>query len=778
MQDRGFGSNFLYISMIIMLLLAFFPAAAGEENSIRPVTDNGKLNYSIWEYSNMIKEPSKALVLEMEHKQWQALVGICTAPAFIHRGSTTPLFFADSNSEVNTIAQKDIKKVTDFGTDAASGSKKVATDYWSKAELVFIVETYEHALWVVPSAAFYGAPILVTPTQETLTTLGTKCAMVVGNGNYNVADTIRISEKTDVWEFQLALFESKGVYCNYVILTNPRDTEDTTPENIKWPFQSPAAAILAAYHSAIIQTGDWSIDRKAFEAVETKSNPDQTNYDKIKPSFTKLKADSYEVEKYLIDNGHSPEYLAAVGGPYAVPNYIYDIHVDYKYPIGTPAKTQYPSSLAAYATLSETVDATVYTKEDLAAGRLAAGNIFDLTNQLMRTFYYREYLSGGDYYSSMPIGWENKASFVDGHRLNQPEPNNLIWDPNLPYYPYEGVNPTFNSAGLTVGYYLPRNESDPYDSNKTIDRLMEETTNYGFFHFMPHGGVTNLRIEVGVDNVTGRQNMFLEASTINELNYKAPTMVYTTCCKGGVWMLDTGYEPDDFITSSFIHAGAVAYIATPEIQSTCFWDQAPHGTATDQAIKFWENVFSGNVPIGKAFRDAKWSVFSTWDSKTPKPNSPKTHHVDSISYTLFGDPALELYKPKVKFKDESKFEFKVKVEEIKTDKEFTVEISITDLASGNAVTDATVKVTFAGTEKTGSIVTFKAPNDAGEHELEVMVSKSGYTTAESTAWVQMEKVKKEENGQGFIPGFDSLLIMSAIAMILILSLGARKRSIK
>ena len=67
-----------------------------------------------------------------------------------------------------------------------------------------------------------------------------------------------------------------------------------------------------------------------------------------------------------------------------------------------------------------------------------------------------------------------------------------------------------------------------------------------------------------------------------------------------------------FISSSFIQAGAVAYIATPEIQSTCFWKQAPYGTATDQAIEFWENLYSGNVPIGKALRDAKWKAYNTW----------------------------------------------------------------------------------------------------------------------------------------------------------------------
>jgi hypothetical protein len=391
----------------------------------------------------------------------------------------------------------------------------------------------------------------------------------------------------------------------------------------------------------------------------------------------------------------------------------------------------------------------------------------------MRTFYYREYLPGGEYYSQLPADWEKKATFADGHRLNQPEPDNLIWSPDEPYYPYKAINPTFKDAGLSVKYYLPRNESNPYDTNMTIEKIMETTTNYGFFHFMPHGGITNLRIEVGNDNITGRQNVFLEAATINELNYKAPTMIYTTCCKGGVWMLDTGYESEDFITSSFIHAGAVAYIATPEIQSTCFWDEAPYGTATEQASNFWKNVFSGNVPIGDAFRAAKGSAFSTWNQKTPKPTSSKTHHVDSISYTLFGDPALELFKPNKEFKDQSLFDIIVKVDpvsELTTTKDFTITVNVFDKVTSSPVTDAEIKVTFNGLDQTGTTSTFTAPKDPGEQEVMITVSKTDYTTASLSAWIQIQQAESDDDsdGEGFIPGFENFLLATAFAIVLAL----------
>ena len=754
---------FLFVFANILIVLA-------ENTDKQPFTENNHITPTIWDSEINLNKPNKALVLSMNQKQWEALVAVCTVPAFISRSSSTPLMFSDSMGDITTVILHDKKAVTGWGSDAKSASGKLATEYWSKAELVFAVENYEQALWVVSAAAFISAPILVSPSPETLNSLSTESVIAVGNTNVEAENVLLLSTKEEVWTFQLELFESKGMVCNYVIITNPHDTDDSALENIKWRFQSPAAALLAAFRHGIVQTDDWSVDKEAFEAVESAKDPDESNYNKITPGITKLKKDSYDIERFLQDHGHPPEYLAAVGGPYAVPNYVYDIHVDYYFPTKNPQKTQYPSSLAAYATLSETIQTDQYAKEDLAAGRLAAGNIFDLTKQLMRSFFYREFLPGGDYYSQTPAGWEKKASFADGHRINQPEQDSLYWDRNKEYYPYEEVQPTFINAGVSTTYYLPKKITDPYDTNKCIGKIMEETTNYGYFHFMPHGGMTSLRIEVGIDNISGYQNDFLESSTIYNLNYKAPTFIYATCCKGAVWMLDSGYDPSDFIHSSFIHAGAVAYIATPEIQSACFWKEAPKSVAGSQSIEFWKNAFSGNTPIGKAFRDAKWTAHSTWDSKTPKPNSPLTHHVDCISYTLFGDPALEIYKPKKPFNEVKEMDVDIKITEAKSENDFTVDVSVKDLETGAALSNATVKIAFMGSEKTVTTTTFTAPREPGEYKITVSISVTGYSEVNTKTWVQV--IKSTDNGEsgGFIPGFETVAIISAF-IIVIFSVG-------
>jgi hypothetical protein len=58
-------------------------------------------------------------------------------------------------------------------------------------------------------------------------------------------------------------------------------------------------------------------------------------------------------------------------------------------------------------------------------------------------------------------------------------------------------------------------------------------------------------------------------------------------------------------------------------------------------------------------------------------------------------------------------------------------------------------------------------------ELLISVAKTGYETAELQAWVQVEKAEEKGDGKGFIPGFSSIIFMSAIAIII--TIGLRKK---
>jgi hypothetical protein len=396
----------------------------------------------------------------------------------------------------------------------------------------------------------------------------------------------------------------------------------------------------------------------------------------------------------------------------------------------------------------------------------------------MKTFFYQEFLPGGDYRSAAPNNWEKTASIVDGHRLNQPEsyPYQLIWDPADPYHPSNWVENEFNNASLDTTYYLVRNESDPFDTNKTISEIMNICTGSAYLEFLPHGGSTYLRIEIGIDPVTGEAKSTNYYSTeVRDLYFKAPTITYTTCCKGATpYMLDEGFAITDFMVPAFIHAGCVAYIATPEIQSTCFWTEAPYGVSTEQNYLTWRNLFSDNVPIGKALLEAKWTARNNWQNKVEGYNP--THEVDCISYNLYGDPALEPYNPKISYGDNKQLDIVVQYEDPKADGDFKPTIIIKDLDSGQVITNATITTVL--NEKTGSGANpeLTAPGSDGTYEMKITVQKDGYEQLEANYWVHFSK--SESDDDGVIPGFEISVFLFGVLFILIILKRSRHKSVR
>jgi hypothetical protein len=394
----------------------------------------------------------------------------------------------------------------------------------------------------------------------------------------------------------------------------------------------------------------------------------------------------------------------------------------------------------------------------------------------MKTFFYQEYLPGGDYRNVAPNNWEKTASIIDGHRLNQPEnyPYNLIWHISDPYHPSNWVENEFNNASLDTTYYLVRNESDPFDTNKTIFEAMDICTDSAYLEFLPHGGSTYLRIEIGVDPATGEaKSTNYYSKDVRDLYFEAPTITYTTCCKGATpFMLDEGFEITDFMVPAFIHAGCVAYIATPEIQSTCFWTEAPYGVSTEQNYLTWRNLFSDNLPIGKALLEAKWTARNNWQNKVD--GDDPTHEVDCISYNLFGDPALEPYKPKIPYESKKQLDIVVQYEDPESDSDFKPTITIKDLNTGQVITDADIKSEF--NEKIGSGVgpELNTPELDGSYEMKITVNKEGYEQLDAKYWVHISKSDSDDDG--VIPGFEIGLLLIGIICLLLITNRYRFRS--
>jgi hypothetical protein len=595
--------------------------------------------------------PEKALVLNLERQQWQALVAVCATPAFYSDGSATPLIFNDGTGTQEIAMPHDTASVKDFGSDAASATAIIAKKYWKSAETVFVVETYEQALWVVPSAALLSAPILVKPSDATFQALGVKKAfvlhdLVLGEDEVFAAakEMVFLADKQAVWKFQLAAMAAKNRKCDYVIMTNPHDTDDTLNPNVQWPYLSLATAPLAAYRLAVVQTGDFTGDRARMHAlgVSLGDAGDKAKLEYVKPMMQKVKDASYAVEKFLADAGNAPKFLAMVGGSIELPHYIIDLHTSYKY---WNISIDYVPADTPYATMRTDLDYTRFVKPDLAVGRIMADNIEDASLQLVKTFFRKEYLPGGKYAALAPAGWEKKAIVFDGHRLNQPDEGGPAASPDEPFFPASDVQSVFVKTGMKTEYVFPCDETKTNHIGQIAPDLFGMTSTYGTIQYIAHGDPPYMRIEAGRTGKEMKNYMATGPEFRQRLKFGAPTVAYVIGCNVGC-VLAPFKSNDEFLPTSAIHAGAMAFLAPNKCQSICFWRYAPKGPGADQCVLFWENFLSKKMTIGQAMIEAKWQGYANWKDKQSESDRGKDSdnaiEVDAPSSILFGDPALRL----------------------------------------------------------------------------------------------------------------------------------------
>jgi len=629
---------------IIIVICSILAGGCGK--APKPVDAQNKVQPGIWQYQNAKQQPEKATLAELDRKQWQATAAACLVPAFFGREGSTPLLFSDRSEKRTVDISYDTLGIDSLGTDASAATAAIASKYWSKAELVFVVDGYEQALWAVPSASYLGAPILVSPTDATLKQLGTKCAVVIGGAKPSTSQAVNLASKDDVWRFQLSLYQSKGDTCDYIVMTNPHDTDDQLNPNVQWPYLSLASAPLSAYRKAIVQTGNYTGDREKLHALGGALNAaeDRAKYEFVKPTFMKVKDDSYAAEKYLADNGGKPEYIAFVGGSIELPYYITDIHALWKY---WNTEVHFIPAETPYATMRTDTDFTRFVKPDLAPGRIIADSVLDATWMLTRTFWYHDFLPGGKYAPLAPAGWEGKAILFDGHRLNQPDVGGPAASSNEPFYPSNEIIGAISKAGYKTDYVVPRDVTKPGDKNLPVEQLLGTLGDRLAVQFVVHGDPPYMRIETGGNGKKAHNFMATGPKVRQLMSFKAPAAVYEIGCHTG-----TVYAPfasnDEYLPPSMVHAGAVTYIAPHTCQAICFWRYAPKGPASSQTVYFWENTLQKNMPVGKALNEAKWRAYQEWKDKQSEPNrgrdTDNAIEPDAPTVLLFGDPALQIGK--------------------------------------------------------------------------------------------------------------------------------------
>lgn len=588
--------------------------------------------------------PTRAVVLRLQREPWQALAAVCLTPAFYNAESATPLVFDDGTENREIALPHDTLVVSALGQDAAGATAKMATTYWKKAGTVFVVESYEQALWIVPSAALFSAPILVNPSQATLAALGVQEAVVVGAGKPAVAKVTTLAAKEDVWKYHLARLAAKGRACDYIVMTNPHDADAPLNPNVQWPYLSLAAAPLAAFRQAIVQTGSYTGDRARLNAlgVSLGDAGDKAKYEYVKPSFLRVKDESLAVASAVKANGGAPQYLAIVGGAIEVPHYIVDLHAKYVF---WNIAIDYVPADDPYGCLRSDTDFTRYVKPDLAVGRLMGDSVQDVALQLVKTFFYKEYLPGGKYAGLAPAGWEKTSIVYDGHRLNQPDEGGPNASPDEPFFPSADVRQVHAKAGLSGEYVFPRDEIRKGSQGTAAPELFGQTSPYGFVQYVTHGDPPYMRIEAGRTGKDMKNYMATGPEFRKRLDFRAPTIAYVIGCNVGC-VLAPFKSNEEFLPASAIHAGAVAFMAPNKCQAICFWREAPKGPGSDQCVLFWENLLMKKKPVGLALIEAKWQGYLNWKDKQLAEDRGKDSdnalEIDAPSMVLFGDPAMRL----------------------------------------------------------------------------------------------------------------------------------------
>ncbi len=609
--------------------------------------------------------PEAPAVVGFQPTEESYLSAACMIPAYYNRIDSIPLIFDDGSGE-NAVPE-DFEAVT---IELGSGGTDIWTmdfayDHWSEAGVVVLVEDYEWALRSVPISAQLCAPMVTAVTPAFATNLSVELVIMAGDGLSEQqvpagTKAIRLTSAEDLWTFQLDVYSMMGRACDYVVVTNPTDIDPAV--DIQLHGLSLSAGLLAAYRGAVVQTGDLTGPRDLISTIIKAEEPDDVTYDQVVPYFHAVKESCWGAQEFMIDRDLTPAFLGLVGGPFALPDYILDIHILYHY---WAKELHYVPTTAPYGNFSSEKPVDTYVKEDAAVGRILGDNILDTSLLLFRTFFYREFLPGGEY--DPGTAWSSSSIMIDGHRLNQPEPGGPNISANVVWHPGEEVMEEFDAAGFDVTYGLPKNETDPTDTNLSVVSLMGILVNSSVSHIIAHGHTEMIRFEVGIDPDTGDGRIFaLTCDQIRDLGPTAPFAIGAIACGSGTFSKDVPLNRT--VPLSFVHAGAVAFHAPATGQAVCFWDQAPEGVASDMSYMMWNYSLNDNIAIGRAIADAKWDAFSSWR------DAGNISHEDPATFHLFGDPALELYKPGVPFSDPAPMEVEVELD-----------IDPSSIAAGDAV---------------------------------------------------------------------------------------------
>lgn len=667
--------------------------------------------------------------------EWASLAATALVPVQVQRHVHEPLLYTHNTTPLPWL-EGTLRHLTDWGDTPKAVTSAIALEFWEQAGLVIVVADVGSAVRAAPVASFLEAPILVDPSTATLEALKTEYALEVGSTGLSLPvpwlKTLR--DDMALWRFQLQLYSSRGFHCDYLVVTNPHDIDPGL--RLLYPGLSPAAAILAAQHRALVVADNYTVEWEIIDGL-ARANGESPLYVQGLPRWQRVRQDILGAAEIMEGQGHLPRFVALVGDGFAVPDYYLDLHIEFLY---WSQRADNIPSLAPYASLASDLDPQRYVQEDLAVGRLVASDIDRLTRYLARTHHYCRYLPQGDWNESHRTAALSRALVIDGHRLNQPDEGGPPASPDEPFPPAGEMTQAAQEGGFNTSYLTPRNESDASDTNPGMAGLMDLAANSSLVLYNAHGGSLggpiHFRMEAGIDPLTGEQrNHYVTPDMVAQHPFEIPTVVTVIGCYMGIYARED--EPGQHQVVALLDVGAGAVMAPMTNQAICFWKHSPQGVAAQAHAYLWQNLSAGPMPIGPAFAEAKWTAYQNWRN-----DSELGDEVDPYTYQLFGDPALVVYHPDHPYPEKRPVD--VDIDLAYSGGQVKVDVTVRDPATGEAL-PAEMEFKLGGRQTTlENGDEFKRPEGNQPLQVTVTVAPVGDSPRVVTAVVGVKGTEKDE----------------------------------
>lgn len=140
---------------------------------------------------------------------------------------------------------------------------------------------------------------------------------------------------------------------------------------------------------------------------------------------------------------------------------------------------------------------------------------------------------------------------------------------------------------------------------------------------------------------------------------------------------------------------------------------------------------------------------------------------DGPAFHLFGDPALDVYKPKVGLEDIKKMDLEITITQVKPGEKFTVSVTSIDLSTNNILNGSITKISFEGTVKQGKTATFQAPKTDGEYLVTIQITNPSYRSLNAKTWIQVGDGTTKESSDS-VKKLDIIFILVFIAILIII----------